>query len=254
MALYYKAGGVPWRLVESRADFEACFVGISFYRSLDWEQAHGSVAQIFNERGEGLIMQGGPGERSDEDRQLHLSGSDAKRLLSDTLAMYRREHGHAPARLVLHKTSPFSNGEREGLWEAAEAERIAYMDLLHLSDNAKTRLFRKGYHPPLRGTFVSLDRSHNYLYTVGSVNFYQMTFSNHMPRMLRFDVADSTSPPLQLAEEILQLTKMNWNNTQISQMMPVTIEAARHVGHLLKYANREGLPAQAPAPRYSYYM
>jgi hypothetical protein len=81
-----------------------------------------------------------------------------------------------------------------------------------------------------------------------------MTFSNHMPQTLQFDVADSASPPRQLAEEILKLTKMNWNNTQISQMMPVTIEAARHVGSLLKYADREGLPAQALAPQYSYYM
>lgn len=253
VALYYKAGGVPWRLVESRSDFETCFIGISFYQSLDWERAHGSVAQIFNERGEGLIMQGGPAERSGDDRQLHLSGEDARQLLIDTLQVYRREHGHAPARLVVHKTSPFSSDEKEGLWAAAESERIEFMDLLHVRES-KTRLFRKGYHPPLRGTFASLDRVHNYLYTVGSVNFYQMTFSNHMPQTLQFDVADSASPPRQLAEEILKLTKMNWNNTQISQMMPVTIEAARHVGSLLKYADREGLPAQALAPQYSYYM
>jgi len=179
-------------------------------------------------------------------KEYFSSGEDARQLLIDTLRIYRREHGHAPARLVVHKTSPFSGDEKEGLWAAAESECIEFMDLLHVRES-KTRLFRKGYHPPLRGTFASLDRAHNYLYTVGSVNFYQMTFSNHMPQTLQFDVADSVSPPRQLAEEILKLTKMNWNNTQISQMMPVTIEAARHVGNLLKYADREGLPAQALA-------
>ena len=253
VALYYKAGGVPWRLVRNRSDFESCFVGISFYKSLDEEQAHSSVAQIFNERGEGLIMQGGPAERSGEDRQLHLSGDDARQLLTDTLQIYRREHGHAPARLVVHKTSPFSEKEKAGLWEAAESERIEFMDLLHVRES-KTRLFRKGYHPPLRGTFANLDRDHNHLYTVGSVNFYQMTMSNHVPRSLQFRMRDSSSTPSQLAEEILKLTKMNWNNTQISQMMPVTIEAARHVGELLKYANCEGMPTKALAPEYSYYM
>jgi len=253
VALYYKAGGIPWRLVRNQSDFESCFVGISFYKSLDEGRAHSSVAQIFNERGEGLIMQGGPAERSGEDRQLHLSGEDAEQLLSGTLEVYRREHGHAPARLVLHKTSSFSEEEKSGLWKAAESEHIQFMDLLHVRDS-KMRLFRKGYHPPLRGTFANLDRAHNYLYTVGSVNFYQMTLSNHVPKSLQFEMEDSSSSPAQLAEEILKLTKMNWNNTQISQMMPVTIEAARHVGDLLKYANREGMPAKALASKYSYYM
>lgn len=253
VALYYKAGGVPWRLVRNRSDFESCFVGISFYKSLDEEQAHGSVAQIFNERGEGLIMQGGSAKRSGKDRQLHLNGSDAEQLLTDTLQVYRREHGHPPARLVVHKTSPFSEEEKAGLWNAADTERIEFMDLLHVRES-KTRLFRKDYHVPLRGTFANLDRTHNHLYTVGSVNFYQMTMSNHVPKTLQFSMRDSSSSPTQLAEEILKLTKMNWNNTQISQMMPVTIEAARHVGDLLKYANREGIPAQALASEYSYYM
>lgn len=253
VGLYYKAGGIPWRLVRNKSDLATCFVGVRFYKSLDREQAHGSAAQIFNERGEGLIMQGGPAERSEEDRQLHLNKDDSKELLEDTLRMYRREHGHPPARLVLHKTSPFNRAEREGFWEAAESEKLNYMDLIHVR-RSTTRLFRKEYHPPLRGTLLSLDRRHNYLYTVGSINFYQMIFSNRVPRTLQFDIADASSPPRKIGEEILKLTKMNWNNTQISQMMPVTVDAANKVGSLLKYVDREEISSEAIAPNYSYYM
>jgi hypothetical protein len=57
-ALYYKAGGVPWRLLRSAADLSTCFVGVSFYRSLDGERLLTSVAQVFNERGEGVIVKG----------------------------------------------------------------------------------------------------------------------------------------------------------------------------------------------------
>jgi hypothetical protein len=57
--------------------------------------------------------------------------------------------------------------------------------------------------------------------------------------------------PLQhVAAEILALTKMNWNNTQFDNGMPITIAAARHVGEVLKYVGEE----QEIAPRYSFYM
>lgn len=35
VALYYKAGGFPWRLVREDADYKTCFIGISFYEALD---------------------------------------------------------------------------------------------------------------------------------------------------------------------------------------------------------------------------
>jgi hypothetical protein len=57
--------------------------------------------------------------------------------------------------------------------------------------------------------------------------------------------------PLQhIAAETLALTKMNWNNTQFDNGLPITITAAKHVGEVLKYVGEE----QEIAPRYSFYM
>lgn len=50
-ALYYKAGGTPWRLERDPGDLTACYVGVSFYRTLDRSQLRTSTAQVFNERG-----------------------------------------------------------------------------------------------------------------------------------------------------------------------------------------------------------
>lgn len=58
-ALYYKARGVPWRLIRDSRDITSCFIGISFYKTLDQKHLLTSVAQIFNERGEGIIVRGG---------------------------------------------------------------------------------------------------------------------------------------------------------------------------------------------------
>jgi hypothetical protein len=54
-----------------------------------------------------------------------------------------------------------------------------------------------------------------------------------------------------LAQEILALAKMNWNNTQFDAAFPITIKAARQVGKMiLRYANAK-LPIQKG---YPYYM
>jgi hypothetical protein len=61
VALYYKAGGVPWRLPRNSADLTTCYVGVAFYRNDDDITLDTSVAQVFNERGDGVIVCGGPG-------------------------------------------------------------------------------------------------------------------------------------------------------------------------------------------------
>ncbi len=70
-----------------------------------------SVAQVFNERGDGVIVRGGPARVGRDDRQPHLTEHDAHALLLHALATYHREHRTLPARLVLHKTSSFTAAE-----------------------------------------------------------------------------------------------------------------------------------------------
>lgn len=50
--------------------------------------------------------------------------TDARKLLSDALAEYRRTHGHQSARIVLHKTSQFSAQEVSGFQGAADERDI----------------------------------------------------------------------------------------------------------------------------------
>lgn len=91
-ALYYKAGGAPWRLVRSYADTTTCYLGISFYRSADHQNVHTSVAQLFNEKGEGMVVRGGPAAVLKADRAPHLSEADSHDLVNMALGAYRSEH------------------------------------------------------------------------------------------------------------------------------------------------------------------
>ena len=232
-ALYYKAGGIPWRLVRDAASFASCYAGISFFRSLDGEQVLTSVAQVFNERGEGIIVRGANAQKTKTDRQPHLNGEDAHRLIGDAIKMFREEHRHMPARLVVHKTSRFAGGEQAGVLEAAAEQNIELVDLVTV-DRSFTRLFRTGANPPLRGTFLDLSADKAILYLRGSVEFFEMYPGMYVPRPVGMTIARSDSTKDALAKEMLALSKLNWNNTQFDGGEPITVRAARQVGDILK--------------------
>lgn len=248
-ALYYKAGGSPWRMIRQRSDLDTCYVGISFYKSLDEEQVMTSMAQVFDERGEGLVVRGGRVELSKEDRTPHLRSDDAHKLLSEALRQYRREHRNAPARVAVHKSSYFNDEEIAGFLDAAAEREVEYPDLVS-TRRGYTRLFRSGGYPPLRGTLLHLDSRSLALYTKGSVDFFRTYPGMYVPRPLELRCERVAQTPGFLAREILALTKMNWNNTQFDGGEPITLKAAGKVGDVLKYLG-EG---DWVAPRYSYYM
>lgn len=248
-AIYYKAGGSPWRMIRQRTDLQACYIGIGFYKSLDNERIMTSMAQVFDERGEGLIVRGGKVTLSKEDRTPHLDEEDAYTLLMDALHQYRREHWNTPARLVIHKSSLFNEAEMKGVLAAVEEREVEYADLLSMR-RTSTRLFRPGDYPPLRGTLLHLDDQSVALYTKGSVDFFRTYPGIYVPRPLAIRSAQSEQTLSFLARETLALSKMNWNNTQFDGGEPITLKAADKVGDVLKYLDDDDWVA----PRYSYYM
>ncbi len=140
--------------------------------TLDGESLWTSVAQVFNQRGVGMVIRGGPAHQSKLDRQPHLSGPDSERLVQDAMHRYRKEHGNLPARLVVHKSSVFTPEEVAGFRAGIETLGITSTDLLSLR-RSNTKLFRFGSYPPRRGTLWSLERERHILYTRGSVSFYE---------------------------------------------------------------------------------
>ena len=248
-ALYYKAGGVPWRLIRESAQLTVCYVGVSFFETLDASALYSSTAQVFNERGEGIILRGGAATISKDDRQPHLDQDGAKQLLTAALKTYRGEHRTQPARVMLCKTSSFSDEEFAGFREALDDLNIETADLMNIGET-HTRLFRIGEYPPLRGTMLLKDDSRAALYTRGSIDFYETYPGMYIPRPLGITFAATTRPPRALAEELLALTKLNWNNTQFDNSNPIIVTAARKVGRILRYVPT----TETPPTRYSYYM
>lgn len=248
-ALYYKANGIPWRLPRISSELSTCYLGVSFYRSLDEKSVNTSIAQVFNELGDGIIIRGAQAQTTKEDLQPHLKAEDAEGLIDEALRLYRKEHKNMPARIVLHKSSRFTTSEKEGFISGIDKHDISEYDFINIR-YSDTRLFRLGSYPPLRGTLMDLDEFNHIIYTRGSVYFYETYPGMYVPHPILFKSELSERPSIDIAKEILALTKMNWNSTQFDHTFPITIDAARRVGDVLKY-----LPQNIElCPRYSYYM
>lgn len=248
-ALYYKAQGTPWALIRRDMSEATCYAGISFYKSRDRKTTQTSIAQIFNELGNGVILRGEEIVRPKYDNTPHLGGEQAYTLLYDSLKEYHEAVRQTPKRLVLHKTSNFNQAEIEGFKQAAKAYHIHQVDLITILDS-DFRLYRAQAYPPLRGTQLSFSEKHHLLYTRGSVPYYGTYPGMYVPRAIEVRLFSHDESPNQICDEIIALTKMNWNNTHFDRRIPITLECARNVGSILKYLGSDD-PMQL---RYSFYM
>lgn len=249
-ALYYKANQtVPWKLVTNPNRASVCFVGIGFYRSRDRKILNTSIAQIFDELGNGVILRGTPVDMDKDDQRPHLTSEQSFQLLMEVLNEYKIALSNFPGRLVLHKSSNYNAAELDGFKRATKELRVSQVDFVTVMDT-NLKLFRKNIYPPYRGCHIELDRDVHLLYTRGSVKYYETYTGLYVPQPLEIRIVESDESPSVLCSEILSLTKMNWNNTQFDGRLPITIGCARRVGQIMKYLGEN----EKPQISYSYYM
>lgn len=248
-ALYYKAGYVPWRLPRNPADFDVSYVGISFYRDLSGQRLLTSTAQMFDERGQGLILRGGRTCTDKRNRHPYLTREDAYDLLRRSLQAYGTHHLHAPARVVLYQTSRFEPEEIDGFEEALREEKVRLFDFVWVAERTPFRLLRNGAYPPLRGTFLEVEQG-AVLYSRGSVPYFRTYPGMYVPQPIMLRPYGQESTFEDLSRETLSLTKMNWNSTQFDGSLPITLRAARVVGRVLKHVSAGALEA----PEYRFYI
>ena len=131
VGLYYKSGGVPWRLPQSGP--ETCYVGISFhhFRTTKRHIVQSSLAQAFSSEGEGFAIRGeGVPAEQNQGRNVHLSEKQAYNLARNIVAEYATRTGGSPARVVVHKTTHFDASELAGI--RAALTDIPLIDLVTL--------------------------------------------------------------------------------------------------------------------------
>ena len=247
--LYYKAGGIPWSPAGLRTG--TCYIGISFHKSIGSRQGNyfTSVAQAFDEHGDGLVLRGQDfswDERRDGPSP-HLSADLATELVERVLERYRKEIHQNPVRAVIHKTSQFWPDEREGFRNGLRG--VDYYDLVSVFPTSQIRLLRDARYPVLRGTRFSLANMH-LLYTTGYIPALEAYPHGHIPSPLRVFDHIGDSDIADVLDEILVLSKMNWNSAAFGGLLPVTVRFSRLVGNIMKEIG----PDREPMPQYKYYI
>lgn len=247
VALYYKAGGIPWRIKNNGP--ETCFVGISFHplKTTKRHLMRSSIAQAFSTEGDGFALRGDniPWDPK-QGRNVHLTVEQAAKLAERVLKQYRERSGNDPLRIVLHKTSKFDKTELEGF--NSVFRNIPIVDTINLAPSL-FRLVQFGMYPPKRGTLCRVNKEASYLFTSGYMPEWKTYPGPHVPAPLRL-VTEGEVDIYRAAADVLGLTRMNWNTAQNTNSQPVTIRFARQVGGIMAEVGED----EEPKPSYRFYM
>ena len=245
IALYTKAGGVPWKIANSER--EVAFVGIS-YALRDKSEGPRFVtccSQVFDADGSGLqflLYNVDPAWESGDNP--FLSRAEMRRLMARSLRLYQQRHsGRSPKRVVIHKATRFTPGEVDGCfdaWDSADG-----LDLVQVQGDSPWRGIKIESHqqaakyPVDRGTYVGLDGRRALLWTQGTAtkavseqDYYKEGKGIPEPLVLQrwagHGAWEST------CSSILGLTKMNWNNDGLYDRLPVTLSYASTLAQCAK--------------------
>jgi hypothetical protein len=258
LALYTKAGGIPWKL----AGFESrhAYVGLSYcLRKGAPAQFVTCCSQIFDTEGTNLrfLLYESQDGLYEGDNPF-LSRQDMRRVMARTIDLYQRQKGTPPTRLVVHKTTPFRPEETDGCIDALSS--VDDLELLTITQgtpwhgiriDAPRKGGRKGEparYPVARGTVLPLGAYEYALWTqgnasgIGTGSYYKE--GKGIPHPLLATRYLGAGGAHSSARELLGLTKMNWNNESLYDRLPVTLISYASV--LARVVRRLGTLSSTP--------
>ncbi len=263
VAQYYKSDSIPWALTD--IDKNSCFVGISFHTVLGNEEnlKRSSIAQAFNREGKGLVYVGKQFEwdaAKMKVRAPHLTHDYAKDLIKSVIETYVTQNRKLkPKRVVIHKTTDFWNSSINKDYAEVEGLKAGIRDVLGDSveidlvtiKNSEIKIFRTtGIYPVIRGTLFEIDKTQGVLYTTGYIPYYETFPGMHMPLGKSVEIFEGESTLRNVCTEIMALTKVNFNNCNYYDGLPITLRFAQKVGEIIQY-----LPdGFVPPSKYYFYM
>lgn len=247
-ALYYKAGGKPWKLSGARDG--VCYIGIAFKDSEDKKENACCAAQMFLSDGDGVVFMGDEGKfYSEKQGEYHIPRNVAKRLLEGILKTYSDQHGKPLKEIFLHCRSAVNDNEYQGYLDACPKE-VKLVIIRVAPDRSGFRLYRGGTFPVMRGSFWQVSDRACFLWGSGFKPRLRTYDGSEVPVPLAIRILYGEASIEQVARDILGLTKLNYNASKLGEFQPVTIRFSEEVGEIL-LANRK---SGKRLPNFKYYI
>lgn len=266
IALYVKAGGIPWKLspLPGVPDGTA-YIGLAYALRPHADGIHyvTCCSQVFDMDGGGMQFvafeaRDPVADVQEAKRNPFLSRADMRAVLARSLQLYQSRNGGAlPRRLVVHKTTAFREEEIQGVSEALAA--VPEFECIEVGGNSSWRgVWMIGNpsgpkpttpdrYPVPRGIMQTRSGTSCFIWVAGNAPGVSKTSAYYqggksIPRPLVL-TRHAGSGPLQLiAAEALALTKMDWNNDALYDPVPVTIRYSKRLARTI--ANVPSLPGR----------
>jgi len=249
-AIYYKANHFPWKVGNLRSG--TCYVGISFYQDQTKRDKTmcASLAQVFSDIGEGMVVRGHDFKWDTEVLgEPHLSETNACQILQDAISVYKEHHDQQPPnRVVIHKSSMYLEEERKGFMKACE--EIPRYDFISVSDGREVFFYRNGEKAVLRGTCINLEDKSFLIYTKGYIPYQRAYLGPRVPKPLEITQHFGDATRDEIAKEMLALSRLDWNTTDFTSLLPLTLKCSKKVGEILGLVP-QGSPIKE---QYKFYM
>ena len=258
-ALYYKCGRKPWKTPWAREG--VCYVGLAYRQSEQDHRTACCAAQMFLDSGDGVVFVGEFGPwYSEEKKEFHLTRKAANELLRGTIETYMNQDGRELKEVFLHARSGLDAEEFQGFQDACP-DGVKLVGIRVRKDRFGPRLFRhddnpdvtsRGKHPVLRGTFWQRTQRHGLLFTSGFKPRIATYDGWDVPVPLAITIQHGDAEIVQVARDILGLTKLNYNSCQLGESQPITVKYSDKIGEIL-LANPQ-LPRSQWRHNFKYYV
>lgn len=244
--LYYKTQPAPpWKLHEVRPG--VCYIGLVYKNLPNDPNGHACcAAQMFLNEGDGVVFRGANGPWRTGKFEYHLQPDAARSLLKKVLNTYAEKHHEPPKELFIHGQTSFKDDEWRAFEEAAPPGTNV-VGVRIKSTHGENKLFRDGDYPVLRGTALLLDDKNANIWTTGYLPQLDTYIGPETPNPLFITLLRSKleMPPMQrVLEDIMGLTKINYNSSNFNDGLPVTVRFAKMVGEVLVMGSAKGAERQ----------